>query len=95
MTTQDAGQAGRPGRHREPGADGSDPYGTDTGSSGPGLYGRETAAAWTSAWQLVLLVAVVTVACGLILLIWPHATLIVVAASANTFESPYIVLIRI
>jgi uncharacterized membrane protein HdeD (DUF308 family) len=83
MTTQDAGQAGRPGRHREPGADGSDPYGTDavgTGSSGPGLYGRETAAAWTSAWQLVLLVAVVTLACGLILLIWPHATLIVVAA---------------
>ncbi len=84
MTTQDAGQAGRAGRHREPGLDGGDPaYGTDAagaGSSGPGLYERETAAAWAQAWQVVMLVAVVTFACGLILLVWPKATLIVVAA---------------
>ena len=84
MTTQDTGQAGRAGRHREPGLGHSDPaYGADAvgaGSSGPGLYERETAAAWTSAWQLVMLVAVAMLACGLILLVWPHATLIVVAA---------------
>jgi uncharacterized membrane protein HdeD (DUF308 family) len=84
MTAQDAGQAGRAGRHREPGTDIGDPdYGTDaagTRSSGPGPYERETAAAWASGWQVVLLVAVLTLAVGVILLVWPHATLVVVAA---------------
>jgi uncharacterized membrane protein HdeD (DUF308 family) len=84
MTAQDAGQAGRAGRHREPGVDVGDPaYGTDAAgasSSGPGPYERETAAAWASGWQVVLLVAVLTLAVGVILLVWPHATLIVVAA---------------
>jgi uncharacterized membrane protein HdeD (DUF308 family) len=58
------------------------PYGTDAsaGSSGAGLYERETALAWASAWQVMMLVAVVTFAVGLILLVWPKATLIVVAA---------------
>ena len=84
MTAQDAGQAGRAGRHREPGADAGDPaYGTDAGgtrSSGPGPYEREAAAAWASGWQVVLLVAVLTLAVGVILLVWPHATLNVVGA---------------
>jgi uncharacterized membrane protein HdeD (DUF308 family) len=84
MTAQDAGQAGRAGRHREPGADVGDPaYDTDSAgarSSGPGPYERETAAAWASGWQVVLLAAVLTLAVGVILLVWPHATLIVVAA---------------
>ena len=84
MTAQQAGQPGHAGRHREPGADGGDPaYGTaaaGAGSSGPDLYERETAAAWASAWQVVMLVAVVTLAAGVILLVWPKATLIVVAA---------------
>jgi uncharacterized membrane protein HdeD (DUF308 family) len=78
MTAQDAGQAGRAGRHREPGADvGDAAYGADAGS---GLYQQESAAAWASGWQVVLLVAVLTLACGVILLVWPHETLIVVAA---------------
>jgi uncharacterized membrane protein HdeD (DUF308 family) len=84
MTAQDAGQAGRAGRHREPGAEAGDPaYGTDAAgarSSGPGPYERETAAAWASGWQVVLLAAVLTLAVGVILLVWPHATLVVVAA---------------
>ncbi len=78
MTAQDAGQAGRAGRHREPGADvGDAAYGSD---AGPGPYERETAAAWASGWQVVLLVAVLTLACGVILLVWPNETLIIVAA---------------
>ena len=78
MTAQDAGQAGRAGRHREPGADvGDAAYGSD---AGPGPYERETAAAWASGWQVVMLVAVLTLACGVILLVWPNETLIVVAA---------------
>ncbi len=78
MTTQDAGQAGRAGRHRDPGADVGDvAYGSDAGS---GPYERETAAAWASGWQVVMLAAVLTLAAGVILLVWPHATLIVVAA---------------
>lgn len=84
MATQEAGQTGGVGRHREPGLDSGDaPYGADAagaGSSGPGLYERETAVAWASAWQVVMLVAVVTFAAGLILLVWPKATVIVVAA---------------
>jgi uncharacterized membrane protein HdeD (DUF308 family) len=84
MTAQDAGQAGRAGRHREQGVDVGDPaYGTDAAgarSSGPGPYEQETAAAWASGWQVVMLVAVLTLAVGVILLVWPHATLVVVAA---------------
>jgi uncharacterized membrane protein HdeD (DUF308 family) len=84
MTAQDAGQAGRTGRHREPGADAGEPaYGTGAAgarSFGPGPYERETAAAWASGWQVVMLVAVLTLACGVILLAWPKATLIIVAA---------------
>jgi len=78
MTAQDAGQAGRAGRHREPGTDvGDAAYGSD---AGPGPYERETAAAWASGWQVVMLVAVLTLACGVILLVWPNETLIIVAA---------------
>ena len=78
MTAQDAGQAGHAGRHRDPGADVADAaYGSDAGS---GPYERETAAAWASGWQVVLLVAVLTLAVGVILLVWPHATLNVVGA---------------
>ncbi len=78
MTAQDAGQAGRAGRHREPGADVDDlAYGA---GAGPGPYEREAAAAWASGWQVVLLAAVLTLVAGIILLVWPHATLIVVAA---------------
>ncbi len=76
MTAQHAGQPGGTARHR--GADldrGADPAGP-----GAGLDERETALAWTSAWQLMMLVAVVTFAVGLILVVWPKATVIVVAA---------------
>ena len=84
MTAQHSGPPGGTAKHR--GADldsGATAYGTDpagAGPSGPDLYERETAAAWASAWQLLLLVAVVTFALGLILLVWPKATVIVVAA---------------
>jgi uncharacterized membrane protein HdeD (DUF308 family) len=79
MTAQQSGPTGRHAQPREPGADeGAAPYGA--GSSGAGLYERETALAWTSAWQVMMLVAVVTFAAGLILLVWPKATVIVVAA---------------
>jgi len=77
MTAQHAGPPGGTARHR--GADldsGTDP----AGAAGAGLYERETALAWTSAWQLMMLVAVVTFAVGLILVVWPKATVIVVAA---------------
>ena len=83
MTAQQSGPTGRHAQPREPGSDeGAAPYGTDpgAGSSGAGLYERETALAWTSAWQVLMLVAVVTFAVGLILLVWPKATVIVVAA---------------
>jgi len=81
MTAQDAGQPGHAGRHREPGADVGDPaYGTDAVGAGSGLYERETAVAWASGWQVVLLVAVLTLGVGVILLVWPHATLNIVAA---------------
>jgi len=83
MTAQQSGQPGHTARHRGPGLDrGATPNGTDAsaGSSGADFYERETALAWTSAWQVMLLVAVVTLALGVILLVWPKATVIVVAA---------------
>ena len=83
MTAQQSGPTGRHAQPREPDSDeGAAPYGTDAGagSSGAGLYERETALAWTSAWQVLMLVAVVTFAVGLILVVWPKATVIVVAA---------------
>ncbi|MGI8448957.1 MAG: HdeD family acid-resistance protein [Streptosporangiaceae bacterium] len=84
MTAQQSGPAGRHAQPAEPGLDGEvPPHGTDaagTGAPGPGLYERETALAWTQAWQVLMLVAVVTFAVGLILLVWPKATVIVVAA---------------
>jgi uncharacterized membrane protein HdeD (DUF308 family) len=83
MTAQQSGPAGRHAQPAEPGLDSEvPPYGTDAagaGSSGPGLYERETAVAWASAWQVLILVAVVTFAAGVILLVWPKATVIVVA----------------
>ena len=82
MTAQQSGPAGRHAQPAQPGLDSEDPYGTDAagaGSSGPGLYERETAVAWASAWQVLILVAVVTLAAGVILLVWPKATVIVVA----------------
>jgi uncharacterized membrane protein HdeD (DUF308 family) len=84
MTAQHAGQTGGNAEPREPGLDGGAPaYGTDpagAGSSGPGLYQRERAVAWASAWQVLMIVAVATFAVGVILLVWPQATVIVVAA---------------
>jgi uncharacterized membrane protein HdeD (DUF308 family) len=83
MTAQQSGPAGRHAQPAEAGLDGEgSPYGPDAagaGSSGPDLYQRETAVAWASAWQVLMLVAVVTFAAGLILLVWPQATVIVVA----------------
>ena len=79
MTAQQAGQGDRTVPPPEPGrGDGTTAYGA--GPSGPGLYQRESAAIWAQAWQVIMLVAVVTFAVGLILLVWPQATLIVVAA---------------
>ncbi|HEY5355424.1 MAG TPA: DUF308 domain-containing protein [Streptosporangiaceae bacterium] len=81
MTAQQAGQGDRTVPPSEPGrGDGTTEYGAGAGSSGPGLYQRESAAIWAQAWQVIMLVAVVTFAVGLILLVWPKATLIVVAA---------------
>ena len=84
MTAQQSEPAGRHAQPAEPGPYSEvPPYGTDAagaGASGPGLYERETALAWTQAWQVLMLVAVVTFAVGLILLVWPKATVIVVAA---------------
>jgi uncharacterized membrane protein HdeD (DUF308 family) len=81
MTAQQAGQGDRTVPPSEPGrGDGTTAYGAGAGSSGPDLYQRESAAIWAQAWQMIMLVAVVTFAVGLILLVWPKATLIVVAA---------------
>jgi len=84
MTAQQAGQGDRTVPPSEPGrGDGTTEYGAGAagaGPSGPGLYQRESAAIWAQAWQVIMLVAVVTFAVGLILLVWPKATLIVVAA---------------
>ena len=77
MTAQQSGPAGRHAQPAEPGLDSTDAAGA--GSSGPGLYERETAVAWASAWQVLILVAVVTLAAGVILLVWPKATVVVVA----------------
>lgn len=82
MTAQQSGEAGRHAQPMGPGLDGgAAAHGTDTAGAGSsGLYERETAVAWASAWQVMMLVAVVTFAVGLILLVWPKATVIVVAA---------------
>lgn len=83
MTAQQSGPGGRHAQPPEPGLDGgATAYGTDAAGagSGPGRYERQTALVWAQAWQVIMLVAVVTFALGLILLIWPQATLIVVAA---------------
>jgi uncharacterized membrane protein HdeD (DUF308 family) len=77
MTAQQSGPAGRHAQPAEPGLDSTGAAGA--GSSGPDLYERETAAAWASAWQVLILVAVVTLAAGVILLVWPKATVVVVA----------------
>ena len=83
MTAQQSGPADHAARPRERGLDGGatpSDRGRGAGSSGAGLYERETALAWASAWQVMMLVAVVTFAVGLILLVWPKATVVVVAA---------------
>jgi uncharacterized membrane protein HdeD (DUF308 family) len=77
MTAQQSGPAGRHAQPAEPGLDSTDAAGA--GASGPDLYERETAAAWASAWQVLILVALVTLAAGVILLVWPKATVVVVA----------------
>jgi uncharacterized membrane protein HdeD (DUF308 family) len=76
MTAQHSGPAGRHAQPPEPGQDG----GTSGYGSDAGLYERETALAWASAWQVMMFAAVATFAVGLILVVWPKATLIVVAA---------------
>jgi uncharacterized membrane protein HdeD (DUF308 family) len=83
MTPQQPAPVGRHAQPPQPGLDGeATPYGPDAAgaASGPGLYERQTALAWAQAWQVAMLVAVVTFALGVILLVWPQATLIVVAA---------------
>ena len=75
MTAQQSGPAGRHAQPAEPGLDSTGA----AGSSGPDLYERETAVAWASAWQVLILVALVTLAVGVILLVWPKSTVIVVA----------------
>jgi uncharacterized membrane protein HdeD (DUF308 family) len=77
MTAQQSGPAGRHAQPAEPGLDSTDAAGA--GASGPDLYERETAVAWASAWQVLILVALVTLAAGVILLVWPKATVVVVA----------------
>jgi uncharacterized membrane protein HdeD (DUF308 family) len=76
MTAQHSGPAGRHAQPPEPGLQGE----TTGHGSDAGLYERETAQAWASAWQVMMFAAVATFAVGLILVVWPKATLIVVAA---------------
>ncbi len=72
MAAQHAGRAGRAGRAPAGGPEmnGASPY----GPADPGP------AAWAQAWQVLMVAAVATFAIGLILLIWPKATVVVVAA---------------
>jgi uncharacterized membrane protein HdeD (DUF308 family) len=71
MAAQHAGPAGRAG---PPPAGGPDGNGTAA------FDAAITRRAWAQAWQVVMVAAVATFALGLILLIWPKATLVVVAA---------------
>lgn len=71
MAAQHAGQTGRPG---PPPPDA--PAGNGTAAFDASLR----RSAWAQAWQVVMVAAVATFVLGLILLIWPKATLVVVAA---------------
>jgi len=84
MAAQQAGPAGQPGQSGEGGrgpAGGPDP---DSGGVGYGStrYGRSwtLSSAWGQAWQVVMTAAVIIFVVGLILLVWPKATVVVVAA---------------
>ena len=71
MAAQHAGRAG-PGRGpaSDPAMNGASPYGP----------ADPEPPAWAQAWQVIMVAAVATFAIGLILLIWPKATVVVVAA---------------
>ena len=72
MAAQHAGRAGRAGRGpaSDPAMNGASPYGP----------ADPEPPAWAQAWQVIMVAAVATFAIGLILLIWPKATVVVVAA---------------
>jgi uncharacterized membrane protein HdeD (DUF308 family) len=70
MAAQQAGHAGRhAGREAAdgPAMNGASPYGP-------------ARPVWAQAWQVIMVAAVATFAIGLILLVWPKATVVVVAA---------------
>ncbi len=71
MAAQHAGQAGRTGPPPAGGPDQNEAASFDAAI---------TRNAWAQAWQVVMVAAVATFVLGLILLIWPKATLVVVAA---------------
>jgi uncharacterized membrane protein HdeD (DUF308 family) len=58
------------------------PAGGPVSDNGAAAYGmaRTPPGGWAQAWQVILTAAVVTFCLGLILLVWPKATVVVVAA---------------
>jgi uncharacterized membrane protein HdeD (DUF308 family) len=89
-----AGNPGQAGPAQHPGQAGTAPAGgpaSDGGTAeyrtreeagfGAGPFGRggTLATAWGQAWQVIMAAAVITFVVGLILLVWPKATVVVVA----------------
>jgi uncharacterized membrane protein HdeD (DUF308 family) len=58
----------------------STPGGGGTGGPGTGVFPGSRLPRWGRTWPAILLAALVTFVLGLILLTWPHATVVVVAA---------------
>lgn len=81
MAAQQAGPAGQPGETGRAPTGGPAPDGSGAGY-GAGRYGRSwtLSSAWGQAWQVVMTAAVIIFVVGLILLVWPKATVVVVAA---------------
>ena len=81
MAAQQAGPAGQPGEPGQAPADGPAPGSGGVGY-GTGNSGRDwtVSNAWGQAWQVVMTAAVIIFVVGLILLVWPKATVVVVAA---------------
>ncbi|HUY49731.1 MAG TPA: DUF308 domain-containing protein [Streptosporangiaceae bacterium] len=73
MAAQHAGQAGQAGRASA---------GSPVAGNGAAKYGitRTPPGGWAQAWPVIMFVAVATFCVGLILLAWPQATVVVVAA---------------
>jgi uncharacterized membrane protein HdeD (DUF308 family) len=84
MAAQQAGPAGQPGQSGEAGRAPTGGPGPDSGTVGygAGRYGRNWTLSSTAgqAWQVVMAAAVIVFVVGLILLVWPKATVVVVAA---------------